>query len=121
MKRKKAMEVDEDGIVTPKTENNNEPLEAFVNHDLLEDFFDVYEPGTKYNFTHILSRQQLRQMFGATIDFNTVDPLPAYIEELSIRGYKEKISPSGEPCIYVVEKELLCAEVVEEDEPLLLS
>ncbi len=114
MIKRKKQDIDDDGDITT-IEANGEPVEAFVNYDLINDFADTYSPGSKYKFTHIFTRPQLRSMFAATIDFNTLDPLSSYIEELSRIGFKEQMSPVGEPCIYVVENDIEFAEVIDDE------
>lgn len=114
MRRKiKSYGEDEDEMTVTSEQGDNQPLEAFINHDLLNDFIDCYKPGSRYNFTHCFTRPQLRNMFGATIDMNTVDPLYAYIQELANQGFHESISPSGDPCIYVIELDIEMAETVD--------
>lgn len=118
MRRKKQQEVDEDGLTSLRGDSADaQPMEAFINHDLINDFVDTYYPGNAYNFTHIFSRPQLRTMFNATIDMLTVDPLPVYIRELSNQGYKEHIF-NHEPCIFVIERKMEEAVEYEEYEEL---
>jgi len=103
MKKKREAEIDEDGNISQEQEQGM--AEAFVNDDLINDFLNTYSVGNKYHFTHALSRAELRSMFGANIDFNTLDPLPEYLKELSRHGFREVIGLNHEPCIYVIEED----------------
>lgn len=112
MGRRKSF-VDDDGEDISVSEQRTEVVEAFLNDDLITDFVQTYSPGNRYNWTHIFTRAQLRNMFGATLDMNTLDPLNGYILALRPHGFTEQVSPSGEPCLYVVEKEIPFAEEVD--------
>lgn len=113
---RKNIDIDDDGMIDRQQGGEAQPIEAFVNDDLINAFIDEYAPGTVYNFTHALSRAELRVYFGAYIDFNTLDPLPAYINVLSKQGYKEKIGIDHQPCIYVIQREIEDAEVIDDIE-----
>ena len=103
---RRSIDIDSDGDITTKESGGAELAEAFLNDDLISDFIETYNPGTRYNWTHIFTRAQLRNMFGAHIDMNTLDPLNEYILALRPFGFREQVSPTGDPCLYVVEKEV---------------
>lgn len=83
--------------------------------DLVQDFCERYEPCTMHSTGCIdFGIIELRDFFGANQDYSTgLDPLPAYLIELSNRGYRQSHNHEHQRVIFVRERFEEAQEIID--------